>query len=154
MYNNTFDPLQTSSKKYRILLYLHLWTCFLSMIFILYPSMIVKDTQRYSFLCGQIGIIEINRVPLQCFSILSGPWSLSEALLVFNRKWQSSENRMMFASIMSSREGIRRSQSESAHQFVAGKIHSDESSCGGSISRKILHSTSHKRLFRGWDRLA
>ena len=29
-----------------------------SMIFILYPSMIVKDTQRHSFLCEWIGIFE------------------------------------------------------------------------------------------------
>jgi len=29
-----------------------------SMIFILYPSMIVKDSQIYSFLCEWIGIFE------------------------------------------------------------------------------------------------
>ena len=49
-----------------------------SMIFILYPSMIVKDTQRHSFLCEWIGIFE--KIEYLC-NALALEWAMNEMLL-------------------------------------------------------------------------
>ena len=85
------------------------------MIFIFYPSMIVKDVQRNSVFCQTITFHWGKGVTLQRYAFWAGHalgdirrrllrQERNVALLVYNRKWQSSENRMMLASIMSSRE--------------------------------------------------